>query len=209
MGLQAGAILQQTSSFEVADGRIYGFFGIIVFVLVIIEAATQLAHSQIQIQAVVLNRTFGTALGIVTAILLSYVVVYELGAAANPIGGSQLDSVQVSIRNSVHNSLFMVKLVNATDRPIIALFQPLLAPDLHVGHLVVLDALRAFQDDGHVVVLIIGDYTAMIGDPSGRSETRPMLTAEQVAANSKTYFDQIELVLDRTMIEVRHNSEWL
>src|SRR5205823_13630857 len=83
------------------------------------------------------------------------------------------------------------------------------APDLHVGHLVVLDALRAFQDDGHVVVLIIGDYTAMIGDPSGRSETRPMLTAEQVAANSKTYFDQIELVLDRTMIEVRHNSEWL
>jgi len=132
MGLQAGAILQQTSSFEVTDGRIYGFFGIIVAVLVIVEAATQLAHSQIQIQAVVLNRTFGTALGIVTAVLLSYVVVYELGAAANPIGGSQLDSVQVSIRNSVHNSLFMVKLVNATDRPIIALFQPLLPPDPQV-----------------------------------------------------------------------------
>ena len=83
------------------------------------------------------------------------------------------------------------------------------APDLHVGHLVVLDALREFQDDGHTVVVIIGDYTAMIGDPSGRSETRPMLTSEQVAANAKTYFDQVELVLDRAKIEVRHNSEWL
>jgi tyrosyl-tRNA synthetase len=83
------------------------------------------------------------------------------------------------------------------------------APDLHVGHLVVLDALRLFQDDGHTVVVIIGDYTAMIGDPSGRSETRPMLTREQVEANAKTYFDQVELVLDRSQIEVRHNSEWL
>jgi tyrosyl-tRNA synthetase len=83
------------------------------------------------------------------------------------------------------------------------------APDLHVGHLVVLDVLRAFQDDGHTVVLIIGDYTAMIGDPSGRSETRPMLTKEQVAANAETYFQQVDLVLDRSEIEVRHNSEWL
>ena len=83
------------------------------------------------------------------------------------------------------------------------------APDLHVGHLVVLDALRAFQDDGHTVVLIIGDYTAMIGDPSGRSETRPMLTREQVEANAETYFQQVERVLDRSKIEVRHNSEWL
>ena len=83
------------------------------------------------------------------------------------------------------------------------------APDLHVGHLVVLDVLRAFQDGGHTVVLIIGDYTAMIGDPSGRSETRPMLTEEQVAANAETYFQQVDLVLDRSKIEVRHNSEWL
>src|SRR5262245_63588200 len=74
------------------------------------------------------------------------------------------------------------------------------APDLHVGHLVVLDALRAFQDDGHTVVVIIGDYTAMIGDPSGRSETRPMLTSEQVEANAKAYFDQVDLVLDRSKI---------
>jgi len=83
------------------------------------------------------------------------------------------------------------------------------APDLHIGHLVVLDTLRAFQDEGHTVVLIIGDYTAMIGDPSGRSETRPVLTAAQVAANAETYFEQVDLVLDRTRMEVRHNSEWL
>jgi len=83
------------------------------------------------------------------------------------------------------------------------------APDLHVGHLVVLDVLRDFQDDGHTVVLIIGDYTALIGDPSGRSETRPMLTQDQVAANAETYFQQVSLVLDRSKIEVRHNSEWL
>jgi tyrosyl-tRNA synthetase len=83
------------------------------------------------------------------------------------------------------------------------------APDLHVGHLVVLDTLRDFQDEGHIVVLIIGDYTAMIGDPSGRSETRPVLSAEQVAANAETYFEQVDLVLDRKRMEVRHNSEWL
>ena len=83
------------------------------------------------------------------------------------------------------------------------------APDLHVGHLVVLDALRAFQDDGHVVVLIVGDYTALIGDPSGRSETRPVLSREQIDANAKTYFDQIYLVLDRQRTEVHSNSEWL
>jgi tyrosyl-tRNA synthetase len=83
------------------------------------------------------------------------------------------------------------------------------APDLHVGHLVVLDTLRSFQEDGHVVVLIIGDYTAMIGDPSGRSETRPILTREQIDANAKTYFDQVYLVLDRDHTEVHFNSEWL
>ena len=83
------------------------------------------------------------------------------------------------------------------------------APDIHIGHLVVLDVLRAFQDLGHTVVLIVGDFTAMIGDPSGRSETRPILTREQVDANAKTYFDQIFLVLDRSRTEVHGNSEWL
>ena len=83
------------------------------------------------------------------------------------------------------------------------------APDLHVGHLVVLDVLRAFQDEGHTVVLIVGDFTAMIGDPSGRSETRPILSREQVDAASRTYLEQIHLVLDRERLEVRRNSEWL
>jgi tyrosyl-tRNA synthetase len=83
------------------------------------------------------------------------------------------------------------------------------APDIHVGHLVPLDVLRSFQDEGHTVVLIIGDYTALIGDPSGRSETRPVLSQDQVEANAKTYFDQAFLVLDRDRTEVRYNSEWL
>jgi tyrosyl-tRNA synthetase len=83
------------------------------------------------------------------------------------------------------------------------------APDLHVGHLVVLDVLRLFQDHGHTAILIIGDYTAMIGDPSGKSETRPMLSREQVEENARTYLDQIFLVLDPDRTEVHGNSEWL
>ncbi|HEV2140582.1 MAG TPA: CvpA family protein [Candidatus Dormibacteraeota bacterium] len=130
MGLQAGGILQQSGSVtEVADGRIYGFFGIMVAVLLVVEVATQIAHKQIQIQAIVLNRTLGTALGLLTAILLSVVVVYELGAAGNPIGGSQLDALQLSIRDTVHHSLYMTSLVNSVGKPIIALFQPLLPGD--------------------------------------------------------------------------------
>jgi tyrosyl-tRNA synthetase len=83
------------------------------------------------------------------------------------------------------------------------------APDIHLGHVVVLDELRAFQDAGHVVVLIIGDYTARVGDPSGRVAERPMLTAEQIAANSQTFQDQAFEVLDPERTEVRRNSEWL
>src|ERR1044072_1637945 len=112
MGIQAGGILQQTSSFEIADGRVYGFFGIIAAVLLIVEVATQLAHSQIQIQAVVLPRPRGTLVGVFPAVLLSYVVVYELGAAANPIGGAQLDPLQQWIRDQANHSLYMRNLVN-------------------------------------------------------------------------------------------------
>src|SRR5919199_1860753 len=83
------------------------------------------------------------------------------------------------------------------------------APDLHLGHLVPFDVLRAFQEDGHLPVLIVGDYTARIGDPSGRSETRPVLSPEQVAANAKTYFDQAFGLLDPQRTEVHGNSEWL
>ena len=83
------------------------------------------------------------------------------------------------------------------------------APDIHVGHLVVLDVLRMFQDVGHTAVLIVGDYTALIGDPSGRSETRPVLSREQVDANARTYLDQVFKVLDRARTEVHGNAEWL
>jgi tyrosyl-tRNA synthetase len=83
------------------------------------------------------------------------------------------------------------------------------APDVHLGHTVALRKLREFQDRGHVVVLIIGDYTARVGDPSGRSSTRPVLSGEQIDANARTYVEQAGKVLDAGRIELRHNSEWL
>ncbi|MBC8143441.1 MAG: tyrosine--tRNA ligase, partial [Armatimonadetes bacterium] len=83
------------------------------------------------------------------------------------------------------------------------------APDIHLGFAVVLRKLRQFQDLGHTVVIIIGDYTALIGDPSGRSATRPMLTKEEIQANATTYVDQLATILDRDKTEVRFNSEWL
>lgn len=82
-------------------------------------------------------------------------------------------------------------------------------PDIHLGHAVVLRKLRLFQDLGHEVVLIIGDYTTLIGDPSGRSTTRPMLTEEEIARNAQTYVDQLTRFLDRDKTHVRFNSEWL
>lgn len=83
------------------------------------------------------------------------------------------------------------------------------SPDLHLGHTVPLNALRAFQEAGHTAVLIIGDYTARVGDPSGRSETRPPLSAESVAAHAQTYLQQVFKVLDEKRTEVRWNAEWL
>lgn len=83
------------------------------------------------------------------------------------------------------------------------------APDLHLGHAVPLRKLRQFQDLGHQVVLIIGDFTALIGDPSGRSTTRPALTREQIDANATTYIEQAYKILDPARTEMRRNSEWL
>jgi tyrosyl-tRNA synthetase len=82
------------------------------------------------------------------------------------------------------------------------------APDLHFGHTVVLNKLRQLQDLGHTVIPLIGDFTTMIGDPSGRNSTRPPLTREQIEAHARTYFEQIGLVLDMERAEVRWNSEW-
>jgi len=83
------------------------------------------------------------------------------------------------------------------------------APDLHLGHTVVLRKLKHFQDLGHTAVFLIGDFSAMIGDPTGVSETRPPLTREQVDANAKTYLAQVFKILDPAKTEVRYNSEWL
>lgn len=83
------------------------------------------------------------------------------------------------------------------------------APDIHLGHTVVLRKLKHFQDLGHTAVFLIGDFSAMIGDPTGVSETRPPLTREQVDANAKTYLEQVFKILDREKTEVRYNSEWL
>ena len=82
------------------------------------------------------------------------------------------------------------------------------APDIHLGHTVVLNKLRELQDLGHTVIFLIGDFTSMIGDPSGRNTTRPPLTRAQIEANASTYYDQAKLVLDPTRTEIRYNSEW-
>ncbi len=82
------------------------------------------------------------------------------------------------------------------------------APDLHLGHTVVLNKMRALQDLGHQVIFLVGDFTSMIGDPSGRNTTRPPLTREQIEANAQTYYAQASLVLDPARTEIRYNSEW-
>ncbi|MDR3274798.1 MAG: tyrosine--tRNA ligase [Endomicrobium sp.] len=83
------------------------------------------------------------------------------------------------------------------------------APDLHLGHTVPIGKLKTFQDLGHQVIFLIGDFTARIGDPSGRSETRPVMTDEQIKANIKTYTDQVFKILDRNKTEIAYNSKWL
>nr|WP_297354314.1 tyrosine--tRNA ligase [uncultured Caldimonas sp.] len=82
------------------------------------------------------------------------------------------------------------------------------APDIHIGHTVVLNKMRQLQDLGHTVIFLIGDFTSMIGDPSGRNTTRPPLTPEQIKANAETYYKQASLVLDPARTEIRYNSEW-
>jgi tyrosyl-tRNA synthetase len=82
------------------------------------------------------------------------------------------------------------------------------APDLHLGHTVVLNKMRQLQDLGHQVIFLVGDFTSMIGDPSGRNSTRPPLTREQIEANAQTYYAQASLVLDPERTEIRYNSEW-
>jgi hypothetical protein len=129
MGLQAGNLLQQSSTLELPDARIYGFFGIVIAVIVIVEGASQLANSQIQVGALVFNRVTGVVLGLITAIMLSVLVTYELEAASNPFGGGTLDSQQLQLRDAVKGSHVAVPLVNALGKPIITIFQLALPAD--------------------------------------------------------------------------------
>ena len=83
------------------------------------------------------------------------------------------------------------------------------APDIHLGHTVLINKLKEFQDLGHHAILLIGDFTAMIGDPTGKSATRPPLSFEEARENAKTYEEQVFKILDREKTEVVHNSDWM
>lgn len=82
-------------------------------------------------------------------------------------------------------------------------------PDLHLGHAVVIRVLKKFQEEGHIIIFVVGDYTAKIGDPSGRDKTRPMLSEQEIEKNAQTYFEQVGKILDIKNIELKRNSEWL
>lgn len=124
----------------------------------------------------------------------------------------QLSYLKKGVAEVIRDEELKSKLENAerTGKPLrVYLGADPTAPDIHLGHTVVLRKLKHFQDMGHTAIFLIGDFSAMIGDPTGRSDTRPPLTREQVDANSKTYLDQVYKILDRKKTEVRYNSEWL
>jgi tyrosyl-tRNA synthetase len=124
----------------------------------------------------------------------------------------QLAHIKKGVAEIIPENELVAKLENSrkTGKPLrVYLGVDPTAPDLHLGHTVVLRKLKHFQDLGHIAVFLIGDFSAMIGDPTGVSETRPPLTREQVDANAKTYLEQVFKILDRQKTEVRRNSEWL
>ena len=124
----------------------------------------------------------------------------------------QLEVIERGVDNIISREELLSKLKNSqsTNKPlrIKAGFDPT-APDLHLGHCLLLKKLRDFQDLGHEVIFLIGDYTASIGDPTGKSETRPALTQEEILGNSKTYERQVFKILDKDKTIVKFNSEWL
>lgn len=121
---------------------------------------------------------------------------------------SPFDILQQGTIQVIPEDEFVAKL--NTNKPLtIKLGMDPTAPDLHLGHAVVFSKLRQFQDLGHRIVFLIGDFTARIGDPTGRSKTRPPLSEDQIFHNTKTYFEQVGKILDTNKLEVRYNSEWL
>ena len=134
--------------------------------------------------------------------------------AAHPITDRVLEAMAISRRHCeelLPEADWLKKLARAeaTGQPLrIKLGLDPTAPDLHLGHTVVLNKMRQLQDLGHQVIFLVGDFTSMIGDPSGRNTTRPPLTREQIEANAQTYYAQASLVLDPDKTEIRYNSEW-
>ncbi len=135
-------------------------------------------------------------------------------ATPHPITDRTRESLALSLRGCeelLPQAEWLAKLARseATGQPLrIKLGLDPTSPDIHIGHTVVLNKMRQLQDLGHTVIFLIGDFTTMIGDPSGRNTTRPALTREQIEANAQTYFAQAGLVLDRDKTEIRYNSEW-
>jgi tyrosyl-tRNA synthetase len=135
-------------------------------------------------------------------------------APAHPITDRVREAMAVSLRGCdelLPEADWLKKLARseATGTPLrIKLGLDPTAPDIHIGHTVVLNKMRQLQDLGHTVIFLIGDFTSQIGDPSGRNSTRPPLTREQIEANAKTYYAQASLVLDPAKTEMRYNSEW-
>ncbi len=135
-------------------------------------------------------------------------------ASTSPITDRVLEALAVTKRGCeelIPEEMWVKKLARseATGQPLrIKLGLDPTAPDIHVGHTVVLNKMRQLQDLGHQVIFLIGDFTSLIGDPSGRNSTRPPLTPEQIKVNAETYYKQASLVLDPSKTEIRYNSEW-
>ena len=124
----------------------------------------------------------------------------------------QFEIIKQGVEEIIPESALLKKLENSKklNRPlIIKLGCDPSRPDLHLGHSIVLKKLRQFQDLGHTAVLVIGDFTAMIGDPSGRNKTRPQLTIEEARENAKTYVEQSHKILDVNNLKIKYNSTWL
>ena len=136
------------------------------------------------------------------------------GQPAYPVTDRVLEAMAISLRGCdelLPQPDWLAKLARseATGVPLrIKLGLDPTAPDLHLGHTVVLNKLRQLQDLGHTVIFLVGDFTSMIGDPSGRNATRPPLSREQIDTNAQTYYAQASLVLDPARTEIRYNSEW-
>ena len=135
-------------------------------------------------------------------------------AVTHPVTDRVLESLAVTKRGCeelIPEDAWVKKLARseATGQPLrIKLGLDPTAPDIHIGHTVVLNKMRQLQDLGHQVIFLIGDFTSLIGDPSGRNSTRPPLTPEQIKLNAETYYKQASLVLDPAKTEIRYNSEW-